>query len=130
MINSHREACDAEVKVRWELQDTAMVDVEALLIMLYLNRDEPSGTETKGRRKGRRLMWNARMVDCHTQGKSFYICTYKYILKGLLEDLIDCRTESLSPQPFFFFFKISVSSGKCEFEILQNKVTKQQDGTC
>lgn len=33
-----------------------MVDVEALLIMLYLNRDEPSGTETKGRRKGRRLM--------------------------------------------------------------------------
>ena len=72
------ETCDTEVKVRWEIQDTAMADVKALLNMLYLKKDEPRGTETKGRRKRRRLMWNARMVDCCTQGKSFCVCTYKY----------------------------------------------------
>lgn len=69
-----------------------------------------------------------RKVDCCTQEESLCFWTYKYYEESSGKF---GQTVELSHYPqSFSLLKISASSGKCEFEILQNKVTKQQDGTC
>ena len=43
-------------KVRWEIQDMGIVNMKALVIMMYLKKDEQSFPETKHRRKRRGLL--------------------------------------------------------------------------